>query len=236
MFSAPVGRLFRALGEADQETVRALVKSDRSLLMARDIRGRSVVLFAAYTAQAQLGWELVRLGAPEGIHEAAALGDLNRTAEVLRQDPSQAQAFSPDGWTPLHLACFFGHPELANYLLRHGARLDALSRNSEANLAIHAAVAGGHAAVVGVLLEAGAEPARSKGRGGTTPLHLAAESGDLALLELLLEKGADVGVEDDLGRTPVDMARRSGHAKAADYLLRYGARALLAPPTPRRSK
>lgn len=228
--AASVGRIFRALGEADQETVRAMVSEERTLLDARDPRGRSLVLFAVYTGQPQLAWELVRLGGPEGIHEASALGDLNRVAELLRRDPLASRSYSPDGWTPLHLACFFGHAEVASHLLQAGAPMGAISHNSEGNLPIHAAVAGGHASVIEVLLQAGAEPASSKGRGGVTPLHLAAESGDLALLELLLEKGAEVGVEDDRGRTPVDAARRAGQMKAADYLLRYAARDLLAPP------
>jgi uncharacterized protein len=235
MQQADVTRLFHALGEADGEAVHALIAADRSLLSAHDSEGRSVVLYAVYAGQPRLAWELIRLGAPEEIFEASALGDLHRVSELVRREPSGVAAFSADGWTPLHLASFFGHPEVVAFLLRHGAPLASRSRNPEANLPLHAAVAGGHAAVVEVLLNAGADPATSRGPRGTTPLHLAAASGDLALLELLLEKGGAVGVEDDLGRTPVEVARRTGHPRAAEFLVRYGARVLLSSPPSGRS-
>lgn len=229
MQDVAVQKLFRALGEADEESVRSMVSENRSLLSSKDSGGRSLVLFAVYAGQPKLAWELVRLGAPEGIHEASALGDLNHASDLTRKDPSGVSSYSSDGWTPLHLSSFFGHPELTSFFVRHGAKIDLRSRNSQANLPIHSAVAGGHVAVVEVLLEAGADPVGSKGPGGTTPIHLAAQNGDLAMLELLLDKKGGVGVEDDQGKTPVDVARKAGHARAAEFLVRYGARELLSP-------
>ena len=35
---------------------------------------------------------------------------------------------SQTGWTPLHLACHRGHKELVDALIRHGAKLDGLSK------------------------------------------------------------------------------------------------------------
>ena len=61
--------------------------------------------------------------------------------------------------------------------------------------------------IIAALLEAGAdlnarEPAR-----GRTPLHLAADSNfDPAIVSFLLEAGADPTVQDNEGKTPVDLA------------------------------
>jgi ankyrin repeat protein len=45
------------------------------------------------------------------------------------------------------------------------------------------------------------------GRQGQTPLFLAAEAGRTDVVQYLLDHGARVDVKDDMGRTPIDVAR-----------------------------
>ena len=50
-----------------------------------------------------------RLLPPDGelsVFEAAAFGRDERLAEIVRDDPARARAFSDDGFTALHLAVF----------------------------------------------------------------------------------------------------------------------------------
>src|SRR5213592_4179379 len=76
------------------------------------------------------------------IFEAAAAGRTERVRELLREDPSLANAFGEDGFHPLGLACFLGHVDTARVLLEQGADVDALSRNERIQTAaIHAAAA-----------------------------------------------------------------------------------------------
>ena len=75
-----------------------------------------------------------------------------------------ANAFGDDGFHPLGLACFFGHPEAARLLLERGADVNTLSTNEHVQTAaIHAAAAaGGDEAtryeLVKLALEHGADP------------------------------------------------------------------------------
>ncbi|MFC3918361.1 ankyrin repeat domain-containing protein [Deinococcus metalli] len=66
-------------------------------------------------------------------------------------------AVSPDGFTPLGLASFFGRAEAAQVLLEAGADVHAVSRNPMQVQPLHSAVAGNHEALARVLVAAGAD-------------------------------------------------------------------------------
>jgi ankyrin repeat protein len=78
------------------------------------------------------------------VFEAASLGRVGRLAALLDADPSLAQAWSADGFTALHYACFFGTPDCAAALLDAGAPVDEPSRNDMGVRPINAAAAGQH--------------------------------------------------------------------------------------------
>lgn len=147
------------------------------------------------------------------VFEAAALGDVDRLREVLDEDPSAANGWSDDGFTPLHYAAFFGHPEAAGLLIGRGADLEARSTNREFALdaaPLHSAAAAGRRDVCEVLLDAGAD-VNAVQHGGYTALLDAAANGSEELVELLLERGADASTRLTDGRTAADLARAAGH-------------------------
>ena len=76
------------------------------------------------------------------VFEAASLGRHPRLAELLRGDASLALAWSDDGFTALHYACFFGTPDCTTTLLDAGALIDEPSRNDMGVRPINAAAAG----------------------------------------------------------------------------------------------
>ena len=119
------------------------------------------------------------------IFEAAALGDAVRLEELLHEEPDRARAWSPDGFTPLHYAAFFGSPEAIRVLVATGADLEAPSRNQEfapEAHPLHSAVAAGRIDNVEALLEAGAEP-NVRQHGGFTPLMEAEHSGNFDIAD-----------------------------------------------------
>jgi ankyrin repeat protein len=125
------------------------------------------------------------------VFHAAAFGRVDRLREILAENPDAARAWSPDGFTALHLAAFTDSEDAARILVEVGADLEAPSRH-ETITGVRplntCAFAQAHA-VASVLLEAGADP-NGEGEQGFTPLQAAAEHDDSKLVELLLEHGA----------------------------------------------
>lgn len=138
--------------------------------------------------------ERLAAGRELDVFEAAALGRTERARQLLDADPSLANAYGDDGFHPLGLACFFGHPETARLFLERGADVNALARNEHIQTAaIHAAAASGDKStryeLVKLVLEHGADPNLPQG-GGFRPIDAARQSGDERVEALLREHGA----------------------------------------------
>lgn len=151
------------------------------------------------------------------IFAAAILGQTDRLDAMITGDQLLVSAISEDGWTPLHLAAFFGKEDAARLLLNRGAQITARSTNAMENTALHAAAAGKHVALVNLLIERGAH-VNARQRGGWTPLHAAAQSGDVAMAQALVDSGADISVRADNQQRPIDLALTGGHQQMVEFL------------------
>jgi len=209
--------LLAAIDARETERVRTLVERDPSLAAARDEEGVSLVLHALYRGGAELVEKLLAARPELDGFDAAALGDTDRLRALLEADPALAVARSPDGFTALHLAAFFGHRAGVELLLEGGADVDAVAENPLRVRPLHSALARGDAGIVGLLLEAGADP-NTRQQAGFTPLHAAAQTGRDDLAELLLARGADPAAAAEDGRTAADYAASGGHAALAERL------------------
>ncbi|MES3034410.1 MAG: ankyrin repeat domain-containing protein [Gemmatimonadota bacterium] len=150
--------------------------------------------------------------------ELAAFGHVGRVARHVTEHPDDLQVYSPDGWTALHLAGYFGFAAVTVYLLRAGASHAARSTNAQGNTPLHAAIAGRRELpVITALLSAGSD-ATAVDAQGYTPLHLAASRGDVAVSELLMACGADPAVRTRDGKLAGDLAREHGHPDLAASL------------------
>lgn len=157
------------------------------------------------------------------VFAAAILGDTPRLEELLAGNRSLVASMSPDGWTPLHLAAFFGKGDAARLLLNKGASVTARSTNSMANTPLHAAAAGQHPELVKLLLDRGAN-ANAQQHGGWAPLHSAAQNGDLASARALIDAGADVSIRADNNQKPLDMALTGARQAMVEFLEANGAK------------
>ena len=95
--------------------------------------------------------------------------------------------------------------------------MDSRSTNPMKNTPLHAASAGGHPALVELLLKRGANPNATQ-EGGWTALHGAAQSGHREMVEALLAGGADVNLRASNQQTALDMALMKGHQDIASML------------------
>ena len=157
--------------------------------------GIGPVLEALYAGERARAEALAAETGERNVFEAAALGDARRLEQLLDGDPDLARAWSPDGFTALHYAAFFGSPETVLALAGAGADLEAPSRNREfapEAHPLHSAVAAGRADNAEALLDAGADP-NARQHGGFTALMAAEQSGNLDLAELLIRRGAQAG-------------------------------------------
>jgi ankyrin repeat protein len=189
------------------------------MVASRLVATVSPVLDALYHGQTA---EAERLAAELGaehlsVHEAAALGSLDRLRRLLSTDPGVAYEWSADGFQPLGLACFFGRRAAVELLLTNAAELNTPARNAFQVTALHAALAGPDPGIAATLIAAGADVNAAQ-QGGVTPLQEAAHIGDANLVRLLLDHGANVSGADDRGRTAADYARERGHTAVLELL------------------
>jgi ankyrin repeat protein len=197
--------LLAAVDSGDVAEVERLLASDPALAATRGPDGVSAILRARYHGHAWLAERLADAAGELDLFEAAALGRPDRIEALLDTAPAAVSAEAADGFTPLHLAAFFGHLEAAAVLLGRGAEADVPAGNGSRVRPLHSAAAGGHAAIAALLLERGADP-DARQHGGYVPLHSAAGRGDTVTARLLIERGADRAIRADDGRRPVDVA------------------------------
>lgn len=215
---ADEAEIFDAVEANDPDAVDRLLADRPELAWARDDDDLTPVMIARYRfALGALDSLLAARGGDLDIFEAAAVGQADVVAAALASDPALVRAWSPDGFTALHLAAFFGSTTAATVLIGAGADIEAVSRNAMGVRPLHSAAAGGHLAICRALVEAGADVNASQ-RGGFTALMAAAQSGDAALVELLLAAGADPSPRTDDGRSAADLAAAGGRTEIARRL------------------
>ncbi|HMF15264.1 MAG TPA: ankyrin repeat domain-containing protein [Gemmataceae bacterium] len=118
----------------------------------------------------------IQRGATVDVHAAAHLGMLDRLRELIEADPVLVHARGGDGQTPLHFAKTI---EIAEYLLEHGADIDACDVDHESTPAQYMLDHRGD--VARYLVE----------RGCKTDLLLAAAVGDLECVRQHLDNDPD---------------------------------------------
>jgi uncharacterized protein len=97
---------------------------------------------------------------------------------------------SPDGFTALHYAAFFGTSDAAAVLLENGADPSDVARNDMQVQPLHSAAAVDANETARLLLDAGADP-KARQQGGFRPIDAAVQNGNEELRELLLERGGE---------------------------------------------
>jgi ankyrin repeat protein len=129
-----------------------------------------------HSASPELAAYAIERGAIVDVHAAARLGLLERLRELVAADPQLVHARGGDGQTPLHFASTV---KIAEYLLDHGAEIDARDVDHESTPAQY-------------MLDRRQDVARFLvARGCQTDLLMAAALGDLALARRHLDADPD---------------------------------------------
>jgi ankyrin repeat protein len=211
--------VIQAIHKGDVQSLQRLLEADPKLASARDANGVSAIMHALYTGKKELVNQLLATNPKLAVAEAVALGNEKRLLELIEETPTLVKEYwSPDGFTCLHLACFFGQKFIVDILLEKGAFVNVESRNQMKVTPLHSAASARDFDIVRVLLEHGAHP-NARQHGGWTALQSAAMHGDQAMVKLLIKHGAKVNLQSDDGSTAEQLARKNGHEDVAQLLV-----------------
>jgi len=149
--------------------------------------------------------------------DAAMQGDREAVRALLKKhaDVNEAQG---DGMTALHWAAAKDDLEMAKLLIAAGANVKAVNR-VDAITPLSLAATNGNAAMIAVLLQAGADP-NTATADGATPLMTAAAAGSADAVKTLLDRGAQVNAKESArGQTALMFAAAKNRAAAIKVLL-----------------
>jgi uncharacterized protein len=209
--------VFTTIDAGDEAAAVAMVRGDPRLARLRGgDDGATPVLYAMYRHKFELAKALADAAGVLDLAEAAAVDDVAQVRSRLAAGAA-VDGRTPDGFTPLQLAAYFGAPAAAAELIGAGADLNSVAENPMRIQPLHAAAAGRHNDIAVLLIDAGAE-VNAKQSHGWTPLHSAAANGDGELVERLVAAGADPAATNDDGKTAADIATDSGQKKIAARL------------------
>ena len=215
-----MSELIDAAKAGDAVRVREILRESPAEAAAANASGETALMAALYRGHQDLAADiadaLIAANRPLDVFAAAALGRVDSLDAALTRSGA-VNTYAYDGWTPLHLAAFFGRLDAAERLIAAGAALNSASTNSMRNTPLHAAVAGGRTDVALLLIERGADVSVPDS-GQHTPLHIAAENGNAPVVKALLARGADPHAVDVEDKTPLSRAAARNHANIVDLI------------------
>ncbi|XP_026474601.1 ankyrin repeat domain-containing protein 17-like isoform X4 [Ctenocephalides felis] len=152
--------------------------------------------------------------------EACSDGDVGTVRRLLTEGRSVHET-TEDGESLLSLACSAGYYELAQVLIAMNANVEDRGIKGDCTPIMEAASAG-HAQMVTLLIENGAD-VNAQSSSGNTPLMYGCAGGHDEVVKILLANGANVEDHNENGHTPLMEAASAGHVGVAKILLENGA-------------
>ncbi len=158
---------------------------------------------------------------PPAVADAAMRHDVAAVRKLIAQG-ANVNVAQGDGMTALHWAAEQGNAEMAELLLRAGAKVGAVTRIG-GYTPLHLASKSGSAPIVQALLKAKSD-ANVVTTSGATALHFAAAGGSVDAVNALLDNKADVNAREmEWGQTPLMFAAANNRGQVISVLLKRGA-------------
>lgn len=145
------------------------------------------------------------------IHDAARSGDLAKVEALVKAHPELVSAKDEQyGQTPLEIAAFNGHKDVAEFLLANKADVNAKAKNG--STALHLAAARGNKEIVELLLADNAD-VNALDNEGWSPMHSAVFWSQKETADLLAAKGGKELPAPPKPPAPVAKADTQGEKK-----------------------
>ena len=212
-----IAELKALLKNNDMAAILLLVKENPGVLKEKDENNTTGLLSIAYQSNKEIIAEIAQLADNFTFYEAIVCGQDAQVRTDINSDPGLLNAYSPDGFTPVALACFFSQDEIADFLIKQGADPNIGASNPSKVNALHAAIARNNFDLVKMLIGNGADVNATQMQ-NVTPLHSAVHRGNLLLVKLLVEHAADINSKMDNGDTAISIATRDGRQEIKAYL------------------
>jgi ankyrin repeat protein len=157
---------------------------------------------------------------------AATVGAADRLTALVKADGSAVKLRNQDGLTPLHVAAREGHLDAVRALLDGKADPKTVDEpkgqhaSSYGWTPLHVAAISDRVPIAKLLLDRGTDVNAADARGKFTALHYAAWNGNAEMTALLLARNAGRDAKDGEQRTPLDLAKKKGHAAVVKLLER----------------
>ncbi|CAH0559644.1 unnamed protein product [Brassicogethes aeneus] len=135
--------------------------------------------------------------------DAAKKGNLARVQRLVTVENINCRDVQGRNSTPLHLAAGYNNVDVAEFLLEHGADVNAQDKGGL--IPLHNASSYGHLDIAALLIKYNTV-VNATDKWGFTPLHEAAQKGRTQLCALLLAHGADPFLKNQEAQAPVDLA------------------------------
>jgi len=213
--------LVNLIKTGDNDRLIEIMNDSPSIADMKTEQGISLLQLAAYCRNRSAIDVLKKYKRELTIFEAASTADIATVSKLIDQNPDQANSFSPDGFTALGLASFFGHLEIVKLLLSKNADPNLAANNQFKVAPIHSACAVSNYDITEILIKNGAD-VNARQMEGVTPLHSAAHNGQTKLVKLLIDNGADINSKMDNGQTPLFMAEEKNFSETAALIKQSG--------------
>ncbi|KJE96346.1 hypothetical protein CAOG_06686 [Capsaspora owczarzaki ATCC 30864] len=151
--------------------------------------------------------------------DAAENGDIDRVVRLIDEEGIDVNGQDEYmEWTPLILACNYGHLDVVELLLAKGA--DLYKSNYKRATPFHRACRGQHAHVVEYLLSIGVDFNRPDYQESPPIIYASSPHNDnTEVVALLVAAGADVMARNQFGRFPLLYVSSRGHPDSITVLL-----------------
>ena len=131
------------------------------------------------------------------IFDVARKGTVTEMNAILSNAPELIDSLTPQGFTPLILACYNGNVAVATFLVKQKANVNF---NSSNGTALMAAIVKNDKAMASLLLEAKTNVDLQDGN-GFTALHYAIQFRNYEMIALLMQYRPQITIKDNMGMT-----------------------------------
>ncbi len=149
------------------------------------------------------------------LFDAIREGVIDTVSKILNAHPELVNIKDARGSTPLLLATYYGHQEIAEIILK--CKPDINAKDGSGNTALMGVCFKGYPAIAKLLISHGAD-VNAVNFNNATALIYAATFAQADIARLLLEHGADASYKDDRGHKAYDHAKMQGVKPLMDLL------------------